>query len=205
MNYFVYRLRFKTAVHFGSSESALSLYTSEDHFRGDTLFSALCHTAGALQGEAGVQKLVDKARAGTLLFTDSMPWQGTTCYLPKPCYNGQTDRELPSDRRKAMKKLAWIPVERMQEYCTMVKKGELFTCPQISFGKTIESTKAMVRRQEDTLPYPVGLFHFREDCGLYFVAGVQERGMCAGLRSWWRRWAYLALEARSPQDTGSFL
>lgn len=175
MNCLVYRLRFKTAAHFGSSESALSLYTSEDHFRADTLFSALCHTAAALQGDAGVEKLVDKARAGALLFSDSMPWQGSTYYLPKPCYNGQTDRELPSDRRKAMKKLVWIPAERMQEYCTKVKKGELFTCQQISFGKTLESTKAMVRRQDETLPYPVGLFHFRENCGLYFLAGVQEQ------------------------------
>lgn len=175
MNCFVYRLRFKTAAHFGSSESALSLYTSEDHFRADTLFSALCHTAAALQGEAGVQKLVDKARAGALLLSDSMPWQGAVYYVPKPCYNGQTDRELPGDKRKAMKKLTWLPAERMQEYCTKVKKGDLFACEQISFGKTLESAKTMVRRQDDTLPYPVGLFHFRENCGLYFIAGVQEQ------------------------------
>lgn len=141
MNCLVYRLRFKTAAHFGSSESALSLYTSEDHFRADTLFSALCHTAAALQGDAGVEKLVDKVRTGALLFSDSMPWQGSTYYLPKPCYNGQTDRELPSDRRKAMKKLAWIPAERMQEYCTKVKKRRAVFLRADFFWKNLREYK----------------------------------------------------------------
>ena len=45
MNYFLFKLSFHTPCHFGSSDSALSLYTSEDHFCADTLFSALCHTA----------------------------------------------------------------------------------------------------------------------------------------------------------------
>ena len=53
MNCFLYRLRFNTPVHFGSSDSALSLYESEDHFRADTLFSALCHTALQLFGNDG--------------------------------------------------------------------------------------------------------------------------------------------------------
>ena len=39
MNYFLYKLKFTTAVHFGSSDSALGLLASEDHFCADTLFS----------------------------------------------------------------------------------------------------------------------------------------------------------------------
>ena len=40
MNYFLFKLQFDTAVHFGGSDSALSLYTSEETLRADTLFSA---------------------------------------------------------------------------------------------------------------------------------------------------------------------
>ena len=43
MNYFLFKLQFDTAVHFGGADSALSLYTSEETLRADTLFSALCH------------------------------------------------------------------------------------------------------------------------------------------------------------------
>ena len=39
MDYYLYKLKFDGAVHFGQSESALSLYTTADHFRADTLFS----------------------------------------------------------------------------------------------------------------------------------------------------------------------
>ena len=45
MNYSLIRLQFDGLAHFGTSDSALSLFTSEDHFYADTLFSALCHTA----------------------------------------------------------------------------------------------------------------------------------------------------------------
>ena len=41
MNYSLIRLRFDGLAHFGTSDSALSLFTSEDHFYADTLFSAL--------------------------------------------------------------------------------------------------------------------------------------------------------------------
>ena len=90
MNCFLYRLRFNTPVHFGSSDSALSLYESEDHFRADTLFSALCHTALQLYGNDGSGKLPDMAKTGRLLLSDAMPWAGDAYYLPKPCHAART-------------------------------------------------------------------------------------------------------------------
>ena len=35
MNYFLFKLQFDTAVHFGGADSALSLYTSEETLRAD--------------------------------------------------------------------------------------------------------------------------------------------------------------------------
>lgn len=174
MNCFLYQLRFNTPVHFGSSDSALSLYASEDHFRADTLFSALCHTALQLHGNNGLSKILDMAKTGKLLLSDSMPWAGGEYYLPKPCYSTHTERELPADKRKVMKKLAWIPIDRMDEYCNAMKTGVLFACEEVSFGKSSESTKAMVPEQGDARPYPIGLFHFRENCGLYFLAALED-------------------------------
>lgn len=174
MNCFLYQLRFNTPVHFGSSDSALSLYASEDHFRADTLFSALCHTALQLYDNDGLSKLLDIAKNGQLLLSDAMPWAEGAYYLPKPCYNARTDRELPADKRKVMKKLAWVPIDRLEEYCNAMKTGALFECEAVSFGKASESTKAMVPEQGDATPYPVGLFHFRENCGLYFLAALED-------------------------------
>mgnify|MGYP007022586248 CR=1 FL=1 len=81
MDYYLYKLKFDGAVHFGQSESALSLYTTADHFRADTLFSALCHTALSLWGEDGVQALVKQAEADELLLSDSMPLRMRMCFI----------------------------------------------------------------------------------------------------------------------------
>lgn len=170
MSFFLYQLRFNTPVHFGGSDSALSLYSSEDHFRADTLFSALCHTALQMYGQAGVDRLVTLARSGDLLLSDSMPWAGENFYLPKPYYTGQMKRELPVDKRKVMKKITWLPADRFAAYCGAICDGELFECRPVVFGKKYEVIKAMIQEQDDTRPYPVGVFHFREDCGLYFLA-----------------------------------
>lgn len=64
MNYFLFKLQFDTAVHFGGSDSALSLYTSEETLRADTLFSALCHETLVQQGEAALERLCESVRPG---------------------------------------------------------------------------------------------------------------------------------------------
>ena len=174
MNCFLFQLQFNTPVHFGGADSALSLYSSENHFRADTLFSALCHTALNLFGMQGLSKLVDMAKSGALLLSDSMPWTEDIFYLPKPCYTPQTERELPADKRKAMKRLAWIPLSQINWYCEAVRTGVLFDGEALSFGEESEHTKAMVPETGDALPYSVGVFHFRNNCGLYFLAALDE-------------------------------
>lgn len=103
MNYFLFKLSFHTPCHFGSSDSALSLYTSEDHFCADTLFSALCHTARTLYGNSGVEALIEKAQKDQLFLSDAMPWCGERYYLPRPFLTARTDGHTAGADRKAMK------------------------------------------------------------------------------------------------------
>lgn len=174
MSYLLYQLRFNTAVHFGGSDSALSLYHSEDRFRADTLFSALCHTALQMEGETGLNRLLTMGQCGKLLLSDAMPWAGDTYYLPKPCFQAQTNRELPAEHRKTLKKLAWIPVERFEEYCTAMQTGELYLGSEEPVGVNIELTKARMDLEKDALPYPVGLYQFKDNCGLYVLVHLAD-------------------------------
>lgn len=174
MNYFLYQLKFNTSVHFGGSDSALSLYHSEDHFRADTLFSALCHTALQLQGEAGLNRLLETTCKGNLLFSDAMPWAGEQFFLPKPFFSPSATTEIPGEKRKALKKLAWIPVSRFDDYCSDLINGQLFDAEPVPFGFCAETTKASVPEPGDALPYQVGLYRFHNDCGLYFLAACKD-------------------------------
>lgn len=94
MSCFLFSLRFTAPVHFGLSDAAMSLYASEETFRADTLFSALCHTALHAEGEAGVTRLCEAVRRGELTLSDAMPYCGDTFYLPKPFIHAPSSEEL---------------------------------------------------------------------------------------------------------------
>lgn len=176
MDYNLYKLKFDGAVHFGQSESALSLYTTADHFRADTLFSALCHTALSLWGEDGVQALVKQAEADELLLSDSMPWRELAhedvFYLPKPCAVSEKKREIPAELRKKMKRLLWIPVSDMGRFEQSIRGDALYKPKDEAFGIASERTSVSIAEGADATPYQVGSFRFYPDCGLYIIVGV---------------------------------
>jgi len=174
MNYSLLQLRFNGAVHFGGSESATSLSDAEDHIRADTLFSALAHMALLRDGEDRLLRLCDCVKQGKLLFSDTFPWKGDRFYLPKPYITSENAEELPSDLRKAIKKLVWIPAEQFAFFESSVAGKRLFVPDEVSFGRRTEVTKAAIQPGKDALPYSVGLFSFDSDCGLYFIMAAEN-------------------------------
>lgn len=179
MDYCLFKLHFDSAVHFGPSDSSLSLSASADHFCADTLFSALCHTAGALFGPTGIEKLCQQAAAGELLLSDSMPWRmdkgKLTYYLPKPCVTSQKRQDIPAELRKAMKQLSWIALEDMRAFGDSLKGKKVFSPESVSFGVSETRSRAAVQDHGDARPYQVETFRFFQNCGLYFLAGYRTK------------------------------
>ena len=180
MNYYLFKLQFSTAVHFGYSDSALSLYASDDHFYADTLFSALCHTANSLYGSVGVEQLCAYVLDGNLCVSDSMPWCGEQYYLPKPYIISEHKAEIPAQLRKQNKKLKWIELSLFPAFIRSVQGGALFQAPQQKFGAYGEQTKVNLAGEE-SLPYQVGTYHFCSDCGLYILVGCENEALASYL------------------------
>lgn len=176
MNYLLIRLGFDTAVHFGASDSAQSLATSQDHLPADTLFSALCHTALQLYGPAGIEQLCTWVKSGELLLSDMLPWRGDDCFLPRPCALAAESGESEGARVKAMKKLLWIPALSFDEYAAALRSGRTYDAEPVSFGLACESTRASLGQKEEAVPYRVGLFRFEDNCGLYVIAALCSHG-----------------------------
>lgn len=170
MSSLLFKLSFRAPVHFGSGENALSLYSSEEHFRADTLFSALCHTAISMGGEALLSKVISLAHSGRLRLTDSMPWKDEDFYLPKPCITSERSQELPAAQRKAVKKLRWLPVSDFGAFADSVRGGAPYAprCRE-EFGVHKVYTRAAISDGKDAAPYDVGAFIFHENCGLWFI------------------------------------
>ena len=178
MDYYLFKLQFDGMAHFGASDSALSLQASADHFCADTLFSALCHTAGTLWGGAAIEALCRQVEEGALLLSDSMPWRsinGEDCYyLPKPCAVSQVKQDVPAKLRKTMKQLAWIPVSDMDDFHASLEGKKVYSPDVVPFGVHEVRTMAAVFDAEDTRPYQVGAYRFMPSCGLYFIAGCAD-------------------------------
>lgn len=175
MNYYLYKLKFDSAVHFGLSSSAQSLSSSDDHFCADTLFSALCHTALSLRGQEGLDELCTAARDGKLYLSDSMPWMDEVFYLPKPTISARGERDIPAEKRKAVKKLKWVPANEFAAFIDSVRGGCLFNAEeaQVEFGISTSVAKVRIPQGEDSLPYQVGLYQFKNNAGLWFLAGCE--------------------------------
>lgn len=175
MNCLLFKLGFDAPVHFGSSDGALSLYSSEELFRADTLFSALCHTALHSGGSCSLNRLCEAAAGGSLLLSDAMPWQGETLFLPKPIISAEHTEEIPARLRKEIKKLKWISVMDFEAFSSSVAGGTPFVPKENPvFGVQQVFTKAAVQDGEDALPYDVGTFRFYDDCGLWFLCLCDE-------------------------------
>ena len=169
MRYRIYKLRFHTPVRFGGGAGS----ESQTAFHSDTLFSALylaCMEAGK---ESELFSLVS---GGSLRFSDALPYQGDTLYLPRPMgmYAKQLQTELDASSRKLLKKLAWVPAHRLSDWLEgRVSPNDLI----VHFGVSEERTRVN-RREEIPLPYPVQGFRFFDDCGLYIIAaGTDEASL----------------------------
>lgn len=176
MSYFLLKLAFDTAVHFGASDTAAGADTSSLTLRADTIFSALCHTALATGGSSRLSVLCSMVQQGELQLTDAMPWRGETLYLPKPLTTAVFNASLSTTERKTLKKLAWIPVSKFDAYMASLQQGmypldEQDTAP---FGDAYEQAKASVAEGPNAQPYFVGLYSFRPDCGLYLVCRCED-------------------------------
>mgnify|MGYP004564203873 CR=1 FL=1 len=145
MNYFLLKLAFDTAVHFGGSDSAVGSQSSALTLRADTIFSALCHTALEVYGEPALEELLVSADADALRISDAMPWRGDSFYLPKPIAASTSPAELSTVERKAVKKLAWIPASKFDRYTASLHSGT-YPLDELDqrFGQAYEQTKASV-------------------------------------------------------------
>lgn len=206
MRSLLYKLHFTTPVHFGPPDSALSLDTSGQTFCADTLFSALCHTALALQGPAGLEALCCWVRNNEFLLSDGMPWHQDTFYLPKPMVQAHTAAELPAADRKAMKKLQWLPADALDSYARSLSGGPVFEPRRYaaSFGSEASFTRASLCDGEDARPYTVGSYLFAEDCGLYFLARCKHEEQIRTLRTLLAGLGYTGMGGKVSSGYGRF-
>lgn len=168
MKYEIYKLKFTTGVHFGDGMLNDSIYT----FRADTLFSAMYIEAL----KAGLErKLYEGVCSGKLLFSDALPYVEDQYMVPKPILYIEPKNRGDSSDKKKYKKLKYLPADKLDAYLS--GNIDLDKDPMKEFGEFSQRTMAAVRREDETLPYQVGVYRYKEGRGLYFIVGYREPEM----------------------------
>ena len=169
MNYKGYKMVFQSGVHFGNK----SIESCEYTFHADTLFSALCHEALKL-GDDSFDKLISWTKSSNIILSDAMPYYGDTLYISKPMKRIEYEEQGDSSIKKAFKNLTYIPTDKISEYLTgcLDVKSEQNKLGQL--GVLYSRDMVAVRGKEEAMPYRVGVFHFYEGNGLYFILGYND-------------------------------
>jgi len=182
MEHKIFKLSFKTGVHLGEG----SLEDSGINLRADTLFSALCIETlkRSLKSgeEVAIRQLYEYVQNNELVLSDAFPYTDNDYYLPKPIFNVISERnEGDSRAKKVFKNLKYIPIDMVDDYIT--GEFDIKTAEYISkkfgdkFGRSTVNTRSAVRREDDSLPYHVGVYRFGKEAGLYVIVGGTDKAL----------------------------
>lgn len=163
----VFKLSFKTPVHFGKKR----LSDGEMTITSDTLFSALF--IEALQLDVKTNWLLND-----LIISDTFPYENEIYYLPKPLIKIESKEE---GNHKAFKKLKYVPVHHYNQYLNGELSAEdatdlndIFNIGHFSLQTKVSLSAQEIDSSADSEPYSVGTFTFEPEAGLYFIAKGSE-------------------------------
>lgn len=173
MDYSIYKLSFKTPVHFGGGR----LSGSNNTFFADTLFSAFYKEAIKLFGEDNAKDLYYSAQNNALLLSDAMPYCDDTLFIPKPIIAIKSEKQGDSSLKKKFKKLKYIPIEDIDAYMSGNYNPSEALELLNEIGKKDNRSYVLVNDNKDNEPYNVGIYNFEKNKGLYFIVGAETEAI----------------------------
>lgn len=164
MDYKLFKLKFKTSVHFGRG----GLDKASNVLCADTIFSALC-TEAVKMGK--LEELLSAVRGGKLLISDGLPYIGKHLYIPKPRMHIVTDRDGNSEQKKKLKNLRYIAVDKLGDFLAaeldIAEEEEYFNKNYGCFRLEQKVSMVNTDNEGNNNLYAVHTFTYGESSGLY--------------------------------------
>ena len=207
MNCFIYKLEFQTQLHCGDGANARSLDGASLSICADTLFSALCCTADAEEGKAGVEKFIGLTSQCGARFSDLLPYHGEELYIPRPAMLPLKQDAAPfGEIRKKIKKIGYIPLSHLQSYTDFMNGDGPFEndAPFSDFADFEASAKVSVNGLEESAPYSVAGCRFNRGCGLYGILACDDEGCINHCRRLLKLLGYGGIGGRVSSGYGKF-
>ena len=99
-------------------------------------FSALCFGSNCIL-PGGIKKLVEKCKTGSIRFSDGLPYIDDRYYIPKPYMTFDVKDDGSSIKKKAFKKLKYIPINKLDVY----EEGGIDVIAEVALFKNLGSMK----------------------------------------------------------------
>lgn len=201
MEYKIYKFKFTTGVHFGKRNVDDAEYT----FGADTLFSAMCQEY-LKQGMDQFEWFLAKAKEGKIKLSDGLPYIGDTYYVPKPMIETEAEKNLrDSTIKKVYKKLNYIPVNRLDDYlCGDLPIKQEENKFRENLGTRLVKVSASIRGEEETKPYRVGTYYFKEGSGLYVIVGYEEEADLEKIEECFEALGFVGIGGKRSSGLGRF-
>lgn len=200
MEYKILKLEFTTAVHFGKG----GLEKSNNVLGSDTIFSALF--IEALKYNLG-KNLIEAFQNRKLKISSSFPYIGREYYIQKPVIRMESDNTGDSIVKKAIKKLKYIPISRLENFLNgsldIKKEEEMFSG---SFGKFVLVEKVSMQTEKDDFDdlYAVEVFNYNKNSGLYFFVAYEEEREFDMLKNLMSSISYTGIGGKISSGYGKF-
>ena len=169
MEYRLYKLSFRTGVHFGSG----GLTKGQNIFYADTLFSALYQEA-LRRNDGSEERLLAFVNNGSLRFSDGLPFIGETFYIPRPVMELEIESNGGPIQKKAIKKLDYLPADQLDAFLNgkmdIEHEADRF---RKNFGTSSLVEKAAVAEGREAVPYAVYSYRYKPGSGLYVLVGSE--------------------------------
>ena len=214
MEYKLYKLTFKTPVHFGSDIVGSSLEESDFICHSDTFFSALCLEYIKLNGAETIDHFIDFFDKGNLLISSLLPYKNDDLYIPKPSIviersdsknNNEDKEDNSSSDRKKMKKLNYIKISDIDIYLKHIKGiGDFnFDYEYNNFAKYSLNQKVGLRDEENRL-YSLGTYSFYKNNGLYFLLSFSDNEKLKEFEKVLKSLSYSGIGGKRTNGLGNF-
>lgn len=183
MDVYLYKLRFKGAVHFG--DTGIDLENVQESVSSDTIFSALINAVSIYYGSKEATELIDKfLNDPPFILTSLFIYHRDMYFLPRSMDDSFIPEEVKRANGKDLKKIRWLEVRDFIKW----QRRESLTIGDIkamkerqsryteAFAKEIRPRVVLDRMTQQSSIYHCGYIHFREDAGLYGLIAFKDRG-----------------------------
>ena len=200
MEFVGYKLSFPAGIHIGNG----TLEDNEKTFDAMHLFSALCIEA-VRRDKDDLERLLEHAQRGEILFSDALPYIQNSLYIPKPMTRMELKEKGDSTEKKAFKSLEYIPIDSVGEYLTgkmdATKERMIF---KNGFCRLEVRTLASISKEAETVPYRVGVCTFPEGSGLYLLVGYESEEILSFVKSLLESVSYSGIGGKKSSGFGRF-